>query len=274
LCAALFAGDIHEFLTEDTRKVTDIKRVLQVELVRRFMAKWLELKRTYGTLAHTRTHTRPHVWLTGGLGSYAEEARPRLGFHGTPEANIPNILQQGLLVPGTHGVINRTDDGTQPMPFYSFLLPAIDVRVRARGSGLGYYGAGIYLSPDARTSLGYAGGCGKLLVCAVLMGRIYKCEDLMHGAPCTPGTSAQIDASIESHSYLATPPAADPSMWVHVTPFSAAAGFDSHMSPCEGELILFEAAQVRGRIHDTTLHTRSTHDTHGTRHDTHGTCRC
>ncbi|ELR21503.1 Poly(ADPribose) polymerase catalytic domain containing protein [Acanthamoeba castellanii str. Neff] len=161
LCEALFAGNINEFLTEDTRQVTDIKRVLQVELVRRFMAKWLELKRTYG--------------------SYAEEARPRLGFHGTPEANIPNILQQGLLVPGTHGVINRTDDG--------------------------YYGAGIYLSPDARTSLGYAGGCGKLLVCAVLMGRIYKCEDLMHGAPCTPG-------------------------------------FDSHMSPCEGELILFEAAQV------------------------------
>jgi hypothetical protein len=49
--------------------VTDIKRVLQVELVRRFMAKWLELKRTYGTpglslsLSPTRhtAHTRPHV---------------------------------------------------------------------------------------------------------------------------------------------------------------------------------------------------------------------
>jgi aprataxin and PNK-like factor len=63
------------------------------------------------------------------------------------------------------------------------------VCVRVRGSGLGYYGAGIYLSPDARTSLAYAGGCGKLLVCAVLMGRIYKCTNLMHGAPCTPGTS-------------------------------------------------------------------------------------
>jgi hypothetical protein len=30
-------------------KVLDIKRVLQVELVRRFMAKWIDLRNTYGT---------------------------------------------------------------------------------------------------------------------------------------------------------------------------------------------------------------------------------
>ncbi len=62
LCEALFAGDIRAFLTEDTRQVTDIKRVLQLELVRRFMAKWLELKRTYGTPGLSLSLTRsPHV---------------------------------------------------------------------------------------------------------------------------------------------------------------------------------------------------------------------
>jgi aprataxin and PNK-like factor len=53
---------------------------------------------------------------------------------------------------------------------------------------IGNYGAGIYLSPRASTSLSYARGSGKLLVCAVLMGRIFECTGLMHGAPCVDGT--------------------------------------------------------------------------------------
>jgi hypothetical protein len=46
-----------------------------------------------------------------------------------------------------------------------------------------------------------------MLVCAVLMGRIYTCPDMMEGADCM-------------------------------------AGYDSHTSPCGQELVLFQASQV------------------------------
>lgn len=68
------------------------------------------------------------------------------------------------------------------------------------------YGCGIYLSPDPDVAQGYAAD-GKMLVCAVLMGRIYTCPEVMEGVGCRRG-------------------------------------YDSHMSPCGEELVLFDAAQV------------------------------
>lgn len=68
------------------------------------------------------------------------------------------------------------------------------------------WGKGIYLSPDPSLAQGYASD-GKMLVCSVLMGRIFHCSEMMVGKACVRG-------------------------------------FDSHMSPCEQEMVLFEAAQV------------------------------
>jgi hypothetical protein len=70
----------------------------------------------------------------------------------------------------------------------------------------GRYGCGIYLSPNPATAGCYAAD-GKMLVCAVLMGRTYNCPDRMDGESCM-------------------------------------LGYDSHTSPCGEELVLFDAAQV------------------------------
>eukprot|EP00667_Euglena_gracilis_P022245 EG_transcript_24671 len=71
------------------------------------------------------------------------------------------------------------------------------------------YGRGIYLSPSAEYSLGYCTfGC-KLLVCAVLLGKKKVCQSGHYCGmkTCTPG-------------------------------------YDSHVSPCGNELIVFNEAQV------------------------------
>ena len=117
------------------------------------------------------------------LQSYGDksiDAKPKLAFHGTRAEKIGSITDKGLLVPGTLGVTHATDSG--------------------------WYGKGIYLSPNPDISMGYTQG-GKMLVCAVLMGKIFKCPARCDGSPCKPG-------------------------------------YDSHESPCGGEYVLFKAAQV------------------------------
>lgn len=114
-------------------------------------------------------------------GSTAAESQTTLAFHGTRGDLIPSITNKGLLVPGTApGVEHVTDSG--------------------------WYGCGIYLSPNPDVAQGYAAD-GKMLVCAVLMGRIYTCPEVMEGVGCRRG-------------------------------------YDSHTSPCGEELVLFDAAQV------------------------------
>eukprot|EP01088_Endostelium_zonatum_P019541 TRINITY_DN6794_c0_g2_i1.p1 TRINITY_DN6794_c0_g2~~TRINITY_DN6794_c0_g2_i1.p1 ORF type:complete len:598 (-),score=118.29 TRINITY_DN6794_c0_g2_i1:48-1679(-) len=97
---------------------------------------------------------------------------PNIAYHGTSETNINSILDRGLLVPGVgkgKDVAHKTDNG--------------------------WWGKGIYLSPDASLSLGYSGTSNKLLVCAVLMGRSYKCTARMDGKPCVNGYNSHIDPS-------------------------------------------------------------------------------
>eukprot|EP00667_Euglena_gracilis_P013304 EG_transcript_13720 len=70
------------------------------------------------------------------------------------------------------------------------------------------YGLGIYLSPNAGFSIRYCHGGNKLLVCAVLLGKAWTCTGVEYGVP------------------VARP------------------GFDSHISPCGNEWVLFSEAQV------------------------------
>eukprot|EP00668_Euglena_longa_P004785 GGOE01005591.1.p1 GENE.GGOE01005591.1~~GGOE01005591.1.p1 ORF type:complete len:481 (-),score=141.22 GGOE01005591.1:193-1608(-) len=105
-----------------------------------------------------------------------------VAFHGTPAHNMQNIVREGLVVP-------RLETG-------------VEVACGSR------YGQGIYLSPNADFSLHYCRGGGKLLVCAVLLGKQWICGGC---------------------EYMTT---------------TCTRGFDSHVSPCGNELILFNEAQV------------------------------
>eukprot|EP01114_Cavostelium_apophysatum_P018212 TRINITY_DN5591_c0_g1_i1.p1 TRINITY_DN5591_c0_g1~~TRINITY_DN5591_c0_g1_i1.p1 ORF type:complete len:684 (+),score=208.72 TRINITY_DN5591_c0_g1_i1:62-2053(+) len=106
---------------------------------------------------------------------------PVLAFHGTAAGNVPNIVRAGLLVPGEKGHKHATDSG--------------------------WWGKGIYLSPNPSISVGYCRDGGKLLVCAVLMGKRFNCKNRMDGQP-------------------------------------KVGGYDSHVSPDGNEFVLFSASQV------------------------------
>jgi len=79
--------------------------------------------------------------------------KPEMVFHGTPQERIGSILEKGLLVPGTGQVTHTTDSG--------------------------FWGKGIYLSPNFSMSLGYARNSQRLFVCSVLMGKVYDCKGRM-----------------------------------------------------------------------------------------------
>jgi len=139
-----------------------VENVTRADLSANFEGKWAELQQKYN--------------FDPSLTDFV------IGFHGTSEGNIPNIVRSGLLVPGAGNKIGHATD-------------------------TGWYGKGIYLSPNPALSLGYCRGGGKLLVCAVLMGKRFQCADVIHGAACKPG-------------------------------------YDSHVSPDFQEYVLFSAAQV------------------------------
>jgi len=108
------------------------------------------------------------------------QATPRIAFHGTKSARMASIEQNGLLVPGSAGVTHATDSG--------------------------WYGRGIYLSPTASYSMAYSDD-GRLIVCAVLMGKVFRCMSRLDGAGLQPNS-------------------------------------DSHESPDGQEYVMFDAGQV------------------------------
>jgi hypothetical protein len=92
-------------------------------------------------------------------GNHSPFIKPVWAYHGTKAIRMPSIEEKGLLVPGTNGVTHATDSG--------------------------WYGRGIYLSPNCDVSLGYSDD-GRLLICAVLMGKIFKCHNRLDGAGIQP----------------------------------------------------------------------------------------
>jgi len=92
-------------------------------------------------------------------------ATPQIAYHGTAEANIGSILEKGLLVPG------QGPDG----------------RNVKHATDTGYWGKGIYLSPNSQLSIGYCRGGKKLLICSVLMGKTFTVTARMDGKPIQDG---------------------------------------------------------------------------------------
>jgi len=102
----------------------------------------------------------------------SELAKPQIAFHGTAEQNIESILERGLLVPGKgqgKDVGHATDSG--------------------------FWGGGIYLSPNASLSVGYCRGGKRLLVVSVLMGKPFTVIQRMDGKDCEPGYDSHIACS-------------------------------------------------------------------------------
>ncbi|CAG5130807.1 unnamed protein product, partial [Candidula unifasciata] len=71
----------------------------------------------------------------------------------------------------------------------------------------GFFGAGVYFSEYPSYSMSYIQGGSKLMLCQVLPGKVYECQSMIVGA-------------------------------------ALMKGYDSHMSPCKKELIIFNSAAI------------------------------
>jgi hypothetical protein len=91
---------------------------------------------------------------------------PSVCYHGTNETALKSILKSGFL-------LNKLSAGS---------------------GDNGWFGCGIYFSPHVQTAMGYCRG-KQMMVCAVLMGKVYKCPGRMDGAQLQKGFDSHEDPS-------------------------------------------------------------------------------
>jgi len=114
-----------------------------------------------------------------------QKIEPKLAWHGTADVSIDGIRRKGLLVPGKGNAIGHLTDN-------------------------GWWGKGIYVSPNPTYSMGYMrGGTRGLFLVSVLMGR---------------------SVELKQHERMDGKPVRD--------------GFDSHIAQNGQEYILFDESQV------------------------------
>lgn len=103
-----------------------------------------------------------------------EELKPHVAYHGTAPQNVALIAESGF----------RLD------------------KLAANTGNRGYYGAGVYCSPQANYCVGYTRGGKELLVCAVLMGKRFKCPNMMLGCELQKGFDSHTDPTGNSEWVL------------------------------------------------------------------------
>ncbi len=91
---------------------------------------------------------------------------PCVAYHGTSEANVKGITSTGFM-------LNKLSQGS---------------------GDNGWFGCGIYFSQHVQTAMGYCRG-KQMIVCAVLMGKVYKCPGRMDGAQLVEGCDSHEDPS-------------------------------------------------------------------------------
>ncbi|KAL6055331.1 YtxH domain-containing protein [Balamuthia mandrillaris] len=210
-----------------------VRKILKPELVERFEKKWFELIKKYGSgtkeakprlacnyllifIFHSSSFHVSFVSLT-------LQTNPQV--HGTRSNLIPSIVTKGLLVPGGSSGVGHTTDS-------------------------GWYGKGIYLSPNPDVSLGYTHG-GRMLVCSVL---VFYFFTLLASLSLSLSLSL---LSMFSHSlsvlliffllFTKTNTIKMGKVYKCTARCDGAGcrpGYDSHESPCGQEYVLFSAAQV------------------------------
>eukprot|EP01091_Cochliopodium_minus_P002763 TRINITY_DN12618_c0_g1_i1.p1 TRINITY_DN12618_c0_g1~~TRINITY_DN12618_c0_g1_i1.p1 ORF type:complete len:735 (-),score=221.33 TRINITY_DN12618_c0_g1_i1:60-2231(-) len=138
---------------QNNMQVKKITNVLNPPLCARFERKLDEIKKLRGK----------------------EVTKYELVYHGTSSTNITSILKNGLLVPGKNYII----DG-KPLCI-------------GHATDTGWYGKGIYTSPNAGVSLGYCRSGGMLLICSIIMGKKYQCPGCITGQPLKEGYDSHTD---------------------------------------------------------------------------------
>lgn len=93
----------------------------------------------------------------------AKQHTQLLAFHGTSKANVESILRQGFRM-------DKVGSTTDP----------------------GYFGAGIYFSEIAATSIHYAQGSNQLLLCRVLLGKPFRLSSVQTGRGLQPGYTSHV----------------------------------------------------------------------------------
>eukprot|EP00697_Spironema_sp_BW2_P002684 gnl/Spiro4/1358_TR726_c0_g1_i1.p1 gnl/Spiro4/1358_TR726_c0_g1~~gnl/Spiro4/1358_TR726_c0_g1_i1.p1 ORF type:complete len:468 (+),score=50.15 gnl/Spiro4/1358_TR726_c0_g1_i1:195-1598(+) len=92
---------------------------------------------------------------------------PSILFHGTSDGNMDLIVKHGLKLPDGVRVKHATDTGL--------------------------WGCGTYFSPSPEMALSYCRGGSRLLVCAVLLGRLFTCNNRIDGSSLVPGYDSHAD---------------------------------------------------------------------------------
>jgi len=96
-----------------------------------------------------------------------ELATPEVVYHWTPEKNLNLIVDGNLKVPDGRKVLHQTDQG--------------------------FYGKGVYTSPDPNYAKCYGHGCKKTILCMALTGKKFKASYPKHlGASLQPGYDIHI----------------------------------------------------------------------------------
>lgn len=176
----LAESQFYRLLENNDYRVTMVEYVVSPAVVARY-------KKAIAALTEQRAKDMtPEAIRKLKEGQAHTEARcvldPVLGFHGTATKNIASICEHGFKVPGgTEGFTHSTDAG--------------------------WYGRGVYFSEFPSYAMEYITSGTKLLLCQVVLGKIYHCTKLIHGAPLQ-------------------------------------AGYDSHMSPDGKEVVIFNSEHI------------------------------
>jgi len=97
------------------------------------------------------------------------ESKLEIVYHWTPKENFQKIIDGNLRVPDGKQVLTKTDQG--------------------------FYGAGIYTSPDFNYGRAYAYGTGACFLCIAMPGRRYLASYPQNlGKPCHPGFDCHVSA--------------------------------------------------------------------------------
>ena len=165
-------------------RVVSVENVLREDLAAKHIRCRKLMARNRSTDHKNSRYNRSKLFNNYSIETKHEFSDPVVAYHGTSSSRISSIVTRGLLIPGQSSHVTRK-------------------------TGAGFYGDGIYASPDPAVSAGYADSASskRLIVCSTILGRIFRCPDLMMDAPLQPG-------------------------------------FDSHISPCGREYVLYDSAQI------------------------------
>ena len=138
-----------EMITENFAKDSIIRIKFTKQFVRKFMEMCSKYKFKPKKFQSNKKNKRKRKRKRKRKTKFNSAAKISVCYHWTPSKNHKSIIDSNLVVPDGHKVIHRTDNG--------------------------YFGKGIYMSPDYRYAQSYGDSTPqrKVFVCLALAGRQY-----------------------------------------------------------------------------------------------------